>query len=157
MSVERPDQKAKNYMITMGGFFVAGISCWLGFGVTVGFDSLFREISEKSTVIVGLISAPAIVASLALKHAESRRYMATSMAFFLIALLALLLIIMSPLESVMPEDGEHAGLWILGLPALFITDAFVMIGSLMMTLRAHMLEGEGEVIPYPSTKSDVER
>lgn len=32
-----------------------------------------------------------------------------------------------------------------------------MVGSFMMALRAHIFEGEGEVIPYPTSKSDAER
>ncbi|WP_179152215.1 hypothetical protein [Chromohalobacter israelensis] len=156
MNVERLIKEAKDHM-TVLFFMVIGLAFWYGFVFSIGPAALFEVISKKSTVLVGLVSAPAVVASLTLRKAESRSHMAVAMTFFLVALLALLLIIMSPLENMMPEDGEQASLWVAVLSMMFILGTFIMVGALMETLKAHIFEGDREVIPDLSLKSDAER
>lgn len=141
MDVERLIKDAKDHM-TVLFFLVIGFACWYGFMFSIGPVSLFEVISKKSTVLVGLVSAPAVVASLTLRKAESRSHMAVAMTFFSVTLLALFLIIMSPLESMMPESGELASIWFSVLSIMFILGIFIMVGALIETLKAHMLEGE---------------
>ncbi|MCK2044830.1 hypothetical protein [Chromohalobacter moromii] len=141
MDVERLIKDAKDHM-TVLFFLVIGLACWYGFMFSIGPASLFEVISKKSTVLVGLVSAPAVVASLTLRKAESRSHMAVAMTFFSVALLALFLIIMSPLENMMPENGELASIWFSVLSIMFILGIFIMVGALIETLKAHMLEGE---------------
>lgn len=154
MKERRPDAQARDYLIVLVITAVLAIFLWLGFEATAGPVLLFNAFHKESSAIVVLVSAPGVVAGLTLRKAGNRRYIASGLSFFLLAVLSLLLILITPEQYMIPMKSALLGLWVWGLPAIFFFSVLAMISSLLMAVRAHIFEGDGPVIPYPTSKID---
>ncbi|KAA0011181.1 hypothetical protein F0A17_13735 [Billgrantia pellis] len=141
----RPDSQAIQFLsVYLVSILVAGCLT-LGLGKAAGWETVFNSLREAQ--VTGLLAFSGLAIGIGLQAAGSRRYIAIAYAFGFLMALGHLMATMAPKQ----EIGSDLIL-IYICPVLFITGIVTMFSSSVLAFRAHIDEGEGEAIPYPTRK-----
>ncbi len=131
---------------------VLAYACWFGYWRLWGTSGLFDVIQQKAGLIGPLMLASGIVGSIKIIHASNRRWPSTSVGSYVISLICLMFIVISPAQTD-PTVPQLPGAVTIVLPVLWLWGFILSALTLVMTSRAHIFEGEGEATSYPTSKN----
>lgn len=132
--------------VCMGSFILSALLT-ATVSQAVGLEQAFRALGRVD--VTGLLAFAGLAVGVGIQSSGSRRYKAMAFSFGFMMALGHMFAVMAPDEV----HGYH--LPILSL-ILFFPSLVAMCVSCLFTFRAHIDEGEGEAIPFPTRKIDGE-
>ncbi|MCE8049825.1 hypothetical protein HOP61_00755 [Halomonas daqingensis] len=148
-AASRPDSQAIQFLLVYFGSVAVAATITVALGETVGWVTVFNSLREAQ--VTGLLAFSGLSIGIGIQAAGSRRYIAVAYAFGFLMALGHLMATMAPRQ----EAGSDL-LLIFICPFLFITGIVTMFSSSVLAFQAHIDEGEGKAIPFPTRKIEDE-